>query len=82
MIAGKTKSVYHEHIWRGEVPAKDKLMDEKEKEPFLYAYTEIQEKSNKITTRKVNPILTALGVSSLLAITVGFILMADPYYFH
>lgn len=81
-VTGKTKSVYHESIWRGEDPTKDKLMDEKQKEPFVYSYSEIQERTTKITTRKVNPILTTLGVGVLLAITVGIILMADPFYFN
>lgn len=81
-VTGKTKSVYHESIWRGEDPTKDKQMDEKQKEPFIYSYSEIQKRTTKITTRKVNPIMTTLGVGVLLATTVGIILMADPFYFN
>jgi hypothetical protein len=73
IVAGKTKLVYHEHIWRGELPVNDKLMAEKQKEPFVFRYDDIQEKTNKITTRKVNPVLTILEVGSLLAIGLGII---------
>ena len=77
-VTGKTKSVYHKHIWRGEVPAKDKLMDEKEKEPFVYGYAEIEEKTTKITTRKFNPYMTAIPVG-FLVVSVVLIVIVDPF---
>jgi hypothetical protein len=81
IVAGETKLVYHEHIWRGELPVNDKIMAEKQKEPFVYRYDDIQEKINKITTRKFNPVLTTLGVGGLLTITLGIISMNDPNTF-
>jgi hypothetical protein len=72
-VTGKIESVDHENTWRGEDPKKDKLMDEKQKEPFSYGYSEIQDKTKKITTRQFNPVLTMLGVGSLIVITIGLI---------
>lgn len=70
-ITGKTKSVYHEVSWRGEDSAKDSMMDSIRHEPFVHRYNEIVENTNKITTRKFNPYLTA--------IPVGFVVFFGAY---
>lgn len=65
-LIGKTKSVYHEKIWHGEEPAKDKVMDSIQHEPFVHRYDEIIQNTNKVTTRKFNPYLTAVPVGFIV----------------
>jgi len=67
-IFGKTRSVYHKNIWRGENPKADKIMDEKEQTTFSYGFSEIEQKADKITKLQFNPYLTAIPVAF-----IGFI---------
>lgn len=76
-VFGKTGSVYHKDIWRGENPKVDKVIGEKEQTPFVYGFSEIEQKTIKITKREFNPVLTAIPVG-LLVVSVVAMINLDP----